>query len=261
MFTNSNDNTRVLIHLDTQEKAAPPHPGPGWTRFVCISDTHSSIFRVPPGDVLIHAGDLSSFGSLSQLTRTTDWLKSLEHPVKIIIAGNHDHCLDEKMSLEYYGPQPGLVQHARAMVRGLASRGLYYLEHEPLHFTSPSGKVWKIYGSPAAPMYVEGSFQYTSPTEAQAIYEKIPDNTEILMTHTPPYRTLDRTKRGKDAGCHILSSRLKQLKQCRLHIFGHIHESAGSQVGDYKGRDTHRVSVNAALPNSCGRVIVVDLHD
>lgn len=83
MFTNSNDNTRVLIHLDTQEKAAPPHPGPGWTRFVCISDTHSSIFRVPPGDVLIHAGDLSSFGSLSQLTRTTDWLKSLEHPVKM----------------------------------------------------------------------------------------------------------------------------------------------------------------------------------
>lgn len=95
----------------------------------------------------------------------------------------------------------------------------------------------------------------------EAIYEKIPDNTEILMTHTPPYRTLDRTKRGKDAGCHILSSKLKQLKQCRLHVFGHIHESAGFQVGDYKGRDTHRVSVNAALPNSCGRVIVVDLHD
>lgn len=81
------------------------------------------------------------------------------------------------MSLEYYGPQPGvsrvgllrkqltdshvnqLVQHARAMVRGLASRGLYYLEHEPLHFTSPSGKVWKIYGSPVSDVFICTAFR------------------------------------------------------------------------------------------------------
>ena len=83
MTTNPKDGRRVLIHYDTPEKPAPPHPGPGWTRFVCISDTHSSTFRVPPGDVLLHAGDLSNFGSLSELIRATDWLKSLAHPVKM----------------------------------------------------------------------------------------------------------------------------------------------------------------------------------
>jgi hypothetical protein len=61
----------------------PPHPGSDWTRFVCISDTHSHTFHVPTGDVLLHAGDLSSWGSLSQLIITVEWLKSLDHPVKM----------------------------------------------------------------------------------------------------------------------------------------------------------------------------------
>jgi hypothetical protein len=61
----------------------PPHPGSDWTRFVCISDTHSHTFRIPTGDVLLHAGDLSSWGSLSQLIITVEWLKSLDHPVKM----------------------------------------------------------------------------------------------------------------------------------------------------------------------------------
>jgi hypothetical protein len=61
----------------------PFHPGYDWTRFVCISDTHSRTFEIPPGDVLLHAGDLSSWGSLSQLMHTVEWLKSLQHPVKM----------------------------------------------------------------------------------------------------------------------------------------------------------------------------------
>lgn len=31
--------------------------------------------------------------------------------------------------------------------------GLHYLEHEPLHFTSPTGRVWKVYGSPVSPPF------------------------------------------------------------------------------------------------------------
>lgn len=76
------------------EQALPPaHPGSGWTRFVCISDTHSRIFPVPDGDVLLHAGDLSSWGHPEQVEGTLTWLRSLEHPTKIVIAGNHDVSL------------------------------------------------------------------------------------------------------------------------------------------------------------------------
>lgn len=251
-------DTRVSVYLHSPQNEAPPHPGAGWTRFVCISDTHSGIFRLPYGDVLLHAGDLSSYGALSQLTRTVDWLKSLKHPVKIMIAGNHDLCLDQNWARPGYGFQPELIQYARTTVRSLASAGLYYLEHEPLYFTGPSGKVWKVYGSPAVPVHLDGAFQYASSTEAKAIYQRIPEDTEILITHTPPYRILDKTRKGQHVGCQVLASRLKKLRHCRLHVFGHIHEDAGARVDGVEGM--HRVSVNAAVPLS-DNIVVVDMHD
>lgn len=77
----STDSVRVFIDYDIG--APPPHPGSSWTRFVCVSDTHSRTFTVPPGDVLLHAGDLSSWGYPHQLERTLAWLKTLGHPAKV----------------------------------------------------------------------------------------------------------------------------------------------------------------------------------
>jgi len=37
------------------------------TRIVCISDTHNSTVKLPKGDVLIHAGDLTNQGSYSEV--------------------------------------------------------------------------------------------------------------------------------------------------------------------------------------------------
>ncbi|KAF8833592.1 Metallo-dependent phosphatase [Paxillus ammoniavirescens] len=253
--------TNHYIHIDVEGTAVPPHPGPGWTRFICISDTHSRTYRVPSGDVLLHAGDLSSWGTLPQLTTTVEWLKTLDHPIKFLVAGNHDLCLDKKWGeSDNWGFNPEVIQCARAYVHSQASFGMYYLEHSPIHVTSPSGRVWKLYGSPAAPVHVEGAFQYASRTEAKAIYDRIPDDTDILITHTPPYKTLDKTKKGSHAGCQVLSSRLEHLKHCQLHVFGHIHEAAGAHVDSIKGMAVPRVSVNAAMERS-KRAVVVDLRD
>lgn len=62
------------------------------TRFVCISDTHGYTpseagFKLPVGDVLIHAGDLTNNGSLAEVRRTMDWISKTNFEVKIIIAG------------------------------------------------------------------------------------------------------------------------------------------------------------------------------
>lgn len=62
------------------------------TRFVCISDTHAYTpseagFKLPAGDVLIHAGDLTNQGSLSELRRTIDWIAKSDYEVKIIVGG------------------------------------------------------------------------------------------------------------------------------------------------------------------------------
>lgn len=37
------------------------------TRFVCISDTHNHELKLPKGDVLIHAGDLTNQGTFSEV--------------------------------------------------------------------------------------------------------------------------------------------------------------------------------------------------
>ena len=59
------------------------HPGPNWTRFVCISDTHSREYPIPEGDVLIHAGDLTRHGSSDEVYSAISWLASLPHHVKL----------------------------------------------------------------------------------------------------------------------------------------------------------------------------------
>ena len=83
LYAMTSQHPSYAIHVDVEGTPLPPHPGPGWTRFVCISDTHSRKYRVPPRDVLLHGGDLSSWGHPSQLATTIEWLKSLEHPVKM----------------------------------------------------------------------------------------------------------------------------------------------------------------------------------
>jgi len=98
------------------------------------------------------------------------------------------------------------------------------------------------------------------------IYARIPSDTDILLTHTPPYEVLDKTRRGKNAGCDVLAARLHQLQTCRLHVFGHIHEAHGVSIegvkedGDDATHRIYRVSVNAALPLD-KRAIVVDLKN
>jgi hypothetical protein len=57
------------------------------TRIVCISDTHDQTPKLPRGDVLIHAGDLTNQGSYSELKKTVEWLEKQAFNTKIVIAG------------------------------------------------------------------------------------------------------------------------------------------------------------------------------
>lgn len=75
------NDSRVYLSYDIDDP--PPHPGKGFTRFVCVSDTHGSTPQLPPGDVFIHAGDLSVYGREKSFETTTKWIKSLPRPIKL----------------------------------------------------------------------------------------------------------------------------------------------------------------------------------
>lgn len=80
------------VYTDYPTESPPEHPGSLWTRWVCISDTHSKTFDVPPGDALIHAGDLMQWGAIDQLQVTIDWINSLPHPFKLSVQLCSHNC-------------------------------------------------------------------------------------------------------------------------------------------------------------------------
>ncbi len=78
------------MHLSYELDNIPPRPydpekpDARWTRFVCISDTHSVIdFPVPDGDILLHSGDMTTVGRVADLQKTLQWLSRLPHAAKM----------------------------------------------------------------------------------------------------------------------------------------------------------------------------------
>jgi predicted phosphohydrolase len=69
-------------------------------RFVCVSDTHCCLGKVlnkiPPGDVLLHAGDFSNRGRVIEVETFNEDLGKLPHTFKVVIAGNHEMTFDSK---------------------------------------------------------------------------------------------------------------------------------------------------------------------
>jgi hypothetical protein len=69
-------------HSAGKKRALAPPLG---VRVVCISDTHAQHrgLVVPDGDILIHGGDYTSFGSLEHARDFNDWLGTLPHRHKV----------------------------------------------------------------------------------------------------------------------------------------------------------------------------------
>lgn len=65
-------------------------------RIVIVSDTHNGYPQLPEGDIFIHCGDMTSRGTLKEIDTVCGYIKSLPFKHKIVIAGNHDICLDGK---------------------------------------------------------------------------------------------------------------------------------------------------------------------
>ncbi|KAK1688460.1 Metallo-dependent phosphatase-like protein [Colletotrichum godetiae] len=74
---------------------------------VCISDTHNTKPRLPPGDILVHAGDLTASGTKRELREALAWIRAQPHRFKVVVAGNHDLCLDEEFERRQRSKEKG----------------------------------------------------------------------------------------------------------------------------------------------------------
>ena len=194
-------------------------------RIVAISDTHSMHrkINVPKGDVLVHAGDFSSHGLYHEFEDFVVWLSELPHKYKVFIAGNHDRCMEGLAELRAQGfSGQGAINAMPKTGRIKSAEGIHYLFDSTVTLM---GK--KFYGSPWQPEFCNWSFQAPRGIGMANKWAHIPNDTDVLITHGPPYGHGDYVPRAKRVtGCLELMNKVTVV-QPDVHIFGHIHEGYG----------------------------------
>jgi Icc-related predicted phosphoesterase len=177
-------------------------------KFTAISDTHGKHqqLSLPPGDVLIHAGDISGRGNEVEVIDFLNWFTTQNFEHKILIAGNHDF---------YFEREPA------DQIKKILPKNIIYLNDSGATINNI-----KIWGSPITPWFYNWAFNRHRGNEIKKHWDLIPGDTEILITHGPVYGILDNTNSGHSAGCEDLLNRVNAIKP-KLHICGHIHEAYG----------------------------------
>jgi Icc-related predicted phosphoesterase len=204
-------------------------------KICAISDTHClhNQLDIPECDILIHSGDSTEKGKLNEVQNFELWFSSLEQAkYKIYIAGNHD----------YYYQKKNILPEKKDYTRG----PVWYLRDN--HVTIDG---LKIYGTPWTPFFCDWAFNgledrgdlgmgYAGGPGWNAkpdsdhpllseVYNKIPEDTDILICHGPPrLGSLDKTREGIYVGSWELRKRLDKINT-KIVITGHIHEGYGSE--------------------------------
>lgn len=206
-------------------------------RLVCLADTHNlhKEIEIPSGDVLIHAGDCTDGGTRNESHDFLEWFSSQPHSHKILVPGNHDFYFEKKKNLEK------LPENIHVLIdKGLKIQGV------------------KFWGSPVTPGLHNWAFNRDRGKEIKGHWDLIPNDTEILITHTPPYGILDQTDAGISLGCEELLQKLT-IVQPKIHLFGHIHQASGSLFRS--GIRHYNLSILDKRLRIIHSPIVVDLRD
>ena len=166
-----------------------------------ISDTHGkhrSLQNLPKADIIIHSGDATEDGTESEMLDFLNWFCDLDYRHKIFVAGNHDLCLDG------------------AKIGNLLTN-CHYLCYSGVEIENV--KFWGI------PDFLSIELiGYKSQLIAQ-----VPDETDILISHLPPYGILD-FEDSNNFGCLDLLQIIQKIRP-KYHLFGHAFPSARKTEG------------------------------
>lgn len=188
-----------------------------------LSDTHNCHHRLrdlPEADVVVHSGDFCMVGTEQEAIDFLNWFCDLSYKHKIFICGNHDDCLYE------------------ANIDGL-DNNVHYLCNSGIEIDGV-----KFYG---VSMFLEDCI-----TDRQSLnYANIPDDTDVLITHSPAYGILDFDD-GINYGSEEILTKLSDL-HLKAHLFGHIHAQHGvvmqNGVTFSNGAIMHSDYTNLSKPN------------
>jgi predicted phosphodiesterase len=202
------------------------------TRFLIISDTHGldslpSSALPPFADVAIHCGDLTRFSKLEEYRASIRLLQSINAPLKLVIAGNHDFTMDipvfeRRVEEGYLRVEPerleemfGSYGEARRLFD--ETEGLTFLDEGTHSFRLENGALLKVYASAYTPATPGGwGFVYKNGHTFDI------QDSDVVITHGPPFAVSQK-------GCKDLSDAIEKARP-RLHCFGHIHGGWGAEL-------------------------------
>lgn len=198
-----------------------------------ISDTHlqHGELKIPKNiDCVICSGDWANSKApainYEESLKFLNWFKGLHADYKIIISGNHNTAMQTQ-------PYESLLKEK------IDKYGFYYLEDSSISIEGIN-----IYGSPWTLEFGRDWAFNISRSHSGQIYDIIPEDTDVLITHGPPYGILDLGRSGNRIGDYTLREKVFNLTKLRYHIFGHLHEQGGI-INNISGV----TFINAALVN------------
>lgn len=184
-----------------------------------VSDLHGHYPSLEGGDLLIVAGDLTATHTIDEFQQFLTWFRQQKYTKKILVGGNHDTFLDEGIPLSLCDQIEECCE---------------YLLDKSTEFNG-----LKIYGSPWTKTFPGinpycKAFTVDTDEELAEKWALIPNDVDILITHSPPNGILDGVMRdsGTSEYCGSISLRNEVIQRIKsqLHIFGHIHEWGGHQI-------------------------------
>lgn len=193
-----------------------------------ISDTHGShdtldLEDLSSVDVLVHTGDATNkrnpVFNEAEFFAFLEWYSTVDIDKKIYVSGNHDSWIFHN------------EKKARKLFK---ENGIIYLNKESVVIDSI-----KFYGDPTSPTFGDWCFQ-SKREEMYKHWELIPEDVNVLLTHTPPQGILDLAfdfnNNFKQVGCSNLRKVVGYLKKLKLHCYGHVHDHPRirSNVGVFK---------------------------
>lgn len=192
-------------------------------RILHISDTHGCHRRItylPDADVLVHSGDISMYDTEQEIMDFLEWLCDLPYTHKIFICGNHDILLEDA-EISGFPPNVHFLRNSGVEIDGVKFHGISMFIND-----ATSGRLIRNYAN-------------------------IPEDTDVLITHEPPYGIMDLDNVFSEEFIHNGSPELLQRVQglhLRAHLFGHIHRQHGiERLSTSAGNET--VFSNGAIMN------------
>lgn len=201
-------------------------------KIIHISDTHghhNELSPLPAADVIVHSGDFTFAGNEEEAYDFMSWFCDLHYKHKIFISGNHDMCMYGADSIDGLPPNVHYLNNSGITIEGV-----------------------KFYG---VPLFVEDAS--SGKTDVDIL--NIPADTEVLVTHQPPYSYCDMADYGnglEHRGNPRLAARVAEM-HLRCHLFGHEHDAYG--VEWHNGVVFSNASVLDNAYNPAGKPRIIEI--